>query len=97
MATRLDDAAILEALKALPNWQREGESIVRDVATKDFRGALALVNAIGEIAEEVDHHPDLLIHGWNRVRITLSTHSAGGLTVNDFQLAERIEHLIDEF
>lgn len=93
MADLLADDAIRERLAALPEWSRAGNEIVRDYKLKDFMGALAFVNAAGLRAEELDHHPDILIHGWNKVRITLSTHSAGGLTDLDFRLAALIEEL----
>jgi 4a-hydroxytetrahydrobiopterin dehydratase len=77
------------------DWRREGESIVRDLKFDDFASAMAFVNRVADLAEEVNHHPDILVHGWNNVRLTLTTHSAGGLTDNDFQMARRIEELPD--
>ncbi len=96
MPNRLDEETILEELNTLTRWQREGDSIVRDVACRDFRSALALLNAVGDLAERADHHPDLLLHSWNKVRIVLTTHSAGGLTENDFALAREIEKLLSK-
>jgi len=97
MREKLDEAAIGARLQTLPAWHRDGETIVREVTCKDFRSALAFVNATGELAEAADHHPDILIHGWNRVRIMLSTHSAGGLTEHDFELAAQIEPLAHRY
>jgi 4a-hydroxytetrahydrobiopterin dehydratase len=77
------------------DWRREGESIVRDLKFDDFAAAMAYVNRVAELAEEVNHHPDILVHGWNNVRLTLTTHSEGGLTDNDFQMARRIDDLPD--
>jgi 4a-hydroxytetrahydrobiopterin dehydratase len=77
----------------MEQWRREGETIVRDLKFADFAEAMAYVNRVAELAEEVNHHPDILVHGWNRVRLTLTTHSAGGLTDNDFQMARRIDAL----
>jgi 4a-hydroxytetrahydrobiopterin dehydratase len=74
-------------------WSREGDSIVREWRLNDFAGAIAFVNQVAELAERVNHHPDILVHGWNRVRLTLSTHSAGGLTEADFSLASEIDRL----
>ena len=74
-------------------WTREEAALVRDWKFKDFAEALAFVNRVGELAEELNHHPDILLHGWNQVRLTLSTHSAGGLTEADEQLASRIDSL----
>ena len=74
-------------------WRQEGESLVRDYEFKDFAEAMAFVNRVAEAAEEANHHPDILVHGWNNVRLTLTTHSAGGLTDNDRAMAERIDGL----
>jgi 4a-hydroxytetrahydrobiopterin dehydratase len=74
-------------------WRQEGESLVRDYQFKDFAQAVAFVNTVAEAAEEANHHPDILIHGWNNVRLTLTTHSAGKLTDNDRAMAERIDGL----
>jgi 4a-hydroxytetrahydrobiopterin dehydratase len=74
-------------------WRREGDAIVRERTCRDFAAALAFVNEVGALAEAAGHHPDILLHGWNRVRLTLSTHSAGGLTESDFALAARIDAL----
>lgn len=82
-----------EHLKDIPLWRHEGATIVREVATSDFAAAIGLVNAIAVLAEKADHHPDLFIFGWNKVRITLSTHDQGGLTINDFKLAKAIDAL----
>jgi len=82
----------MEELEAT-EWRREGEAIVRDFKHEDFTEALAFVNRVGEVAESANHHPDILIHGWNRVRLTLSTHSAGSLTDADFALARAIDGL----
>jgi 4a-hydroxytetrahydrobiopterin dehydratase len=75
------------------DWRREGDAIVRDLQFADFAEAMAYVNRVAELAEEANHHPDILVHGWNKVRLTLTTHSEGGLTDNDFQMARRIDGL----
>jgi 4a-hydroxytetrahydrobiopterin dehydratase len=74
-------------------WRQEGEALVRDYEFGDFRGAMAFVNRVADLAEEVNHHPDILVHGWNKVRLTLSTHSEGRVTDNDRAMAERIDSL----
>ena len=74
-------------------WRQEGESLVRDYEFKDFAEAMAFVNRVAAAAEEANHHPDILVHGWNHVRLTLTTHSAGRLTDNDRAMAERIDGL----
>ena len=74
-------------------WRQEDEALVRDYEFKDFVAAMAFVNRVADAAEEVNHHPDILIHGWNKVRLTLTTHSAGKLTDNDHAMAQRIDGL----
>jgi 4a-hydroxytetrahydrobiopterin dehydratase len=66
---------------------------VRDLKFKDFAEAMAFVNRVAEAAEEANHHPDILIHGWQNVRLTLTTHSEGRLTDDDRAMAERIDGL----
>lgn len=90
----LADAEIDERLATLdPSWRREGEEIVRDLERESFADAIALVNAIAAQAERADHHPDILIHSYRRLRITITTHAAGGLTDRDFALARAIDAL----
>ena len=74
-------------------WRQEDESLVRDYEFEDFAAAMAFVNRVADLAEEANHHPDILVHGWNKVRLTLTTHSEGGLTDNDHKMAERIDGL----
>jgi 4a-hydroxytetrahydrobiopterin dehydratase len=74
-------------------WRREDDALVRDWKLGDFGAAMAFVNRVAEAAEAANHHPDILVHGWNRVRLTLTTHSSGGLTDNDFELARTIDGL----
>ena len=75
-----------------PAWERDGVELVKVVRAADFAGALAYVNAVGVLAEDMDHHPDVDIR-WNVVTLRLSTHSAGGLTRLDLELARRIDAL----
>ena len=75
------------------DWRREGQEIVRDWKLADFSAAMRFVNRVAELAEDANHHPDILVHGWNEVRLTLTTHSAGGLTEKDLALAGRIDQL----
>ncbi len=77
----------------MSEWREEGESLVRDSEFANFAAALAYVNRVGEVAEEANHHPDILIHGWNKVRLTLSTHSEGRVTDADHAMAARIDAL----
>jgi 4a-hydroxytetrahydrobiopterin dehydratase len=75
------------------DWRQEGDALVRDFKFKDFAEAISFVNRVAGVAEERNHHPDILVHGWNNVRLTLSTHSEGGVTDNDHALAEQIDRL----
>ena len=89
----LSDDEIEQRLAAVPEWQRDGDAIARDLKLDDFRAAVAFVNQVAEAAEAANHHPDIFIHGWNKVRLALSTHSEGGLTEADFKMAARIDEL----
>jgi 4a-hydroxytetrahydrobiopterin dehydratase len=89
---KLSDAEVEQRLAGAPQWRRAGsDSIERDLKLADFAAAIAFVDAVAELAEAANHHPDILVHGWNKVRLTLSTHSEGGLTEADFKLAREID------
>lgn len=88
----LSDDRIEEGLGATP-WRREGGAIVLDRAFADFRAAMTWVSAVAELAEHANHHPDILVHDFNEVRLTLSTHSEGGITEADLELASDIAAL----
>ena len=77
----------------MSDWREEEAALVRDLQFRDFAAAMAFVNAVAEAAEEANHHPDILIHGWNKVRLTLSTHTAGRVTDADHRLAATIDGL----
>lgn len=81
-------------LKNLNDWSFENDSITKQFQFKDFIEALTFVNAVGLEAEKMDHHPDILMFAWNKVKISISTHSAGGITEKDFALAQKIEERI---
>ncbi len=89
----LSNEEIKNKLKEVAGWSFEGNDIGKEFQLKDFNNALAFVNKIGVEAEKMDHHPDIYLHSWNKVKITISTHSAGGITQNDFNLAKKIEEL----
>ncbi len=91
MALLSDDD--ITARLADSEWRREGDEIVRERKLDDFAAAMAFVNRVAEVAEVANHHPDILVHGWNRVRLSLSNHSEGGLTEADFSLAATIDEL----
>jgi 4a-hydroxytetrahydrobiopterin dehydratase len=80
-------------LSSLSGWMKEENQIVKQFQFKDFAEALNFVNKAGAESEKMNHHPDIFIHSWNKVKITISTHSEGGITKKDFQLAEKIEGL----
>jgi 4a-hydroxytetrahydrobiopterin dehydratase len=88
----LSDSEIEAKLAGLSGWSRAGEAIVKEFDRGDFVGSVAFVDALVEPAEGMNHHPDLEI-SWATVRVTISTHSEGGLTAADFELAARIDAL----
>jgi len=88
----LTEEQIADRLAGLSGWEREDDSIVRVAKLADFKAAMLYVGAIAYLAESANHHPDISI-AWNKVTLSLSTHSAGGLTNNDFALAEQISAL----
>ena len=77
----------------MSEWREESGSLVRDFEFSDFAAAMAFVNRVADVAEEANHHPDILIHGWNKVRLTLSTHAEGRVTDNDHRLAKQVDSL----
>lgn len=81
----------------VPGWALEGEKIIgRAFTFKDFVEAMRFVNAVAELAESEGHHPDISIHGWNHVTLTLSTHAIKGLSGNDFIMAAKINELLKQ-
>jgi len=88
--TLLSDEQIATGLEGR-DWRRESNVLVRDWRFADFAAAIAFVERVAEVAETSNHHPDILVHGWNKVRLTLSTHSEGGITAADLALAERLD------
>jgi 4a-hydroxytetrahydrobiopterin dehydratase len=92
MAEMLNEDEIDTRLRRLP-WEREGDEIVREWRFENFAEAIAFVNQVADLAEEANHHPDILIHGWNKVKLSLTNHSAGGLTEVDFTIAARFDTL----
>jgi 4a-hydroxytetrahydrobiopterin dehydratase len=88
----LDPAEVDAALAGGTEWERVGSELVKVHTERDFAGALDFVNRVGELAEQMNHHPDIEIK-WNTVTLRLSTHSAGGITNSDLELARRIDGL----
>ena len=89
----LNEKQINEKLGSIEGWELSGNSIQKEFKLNNFADALGFLVKIGLEAEKMDHHPDMLLHGWNKVKISLSTHSAGGITDNDFKLAHKIENI----
>jgi 4a-hydroxytetrahydrobiopterin dehydratase len=83
IAARLEDS----------EWRREGDEIVRGWQFENFAQAMEFVNRVADAAEEANHHPDILVHGWNKVKLSLTNHAAGGLTEADFAMARRVDGL----
>jgi 4a-hydroxytetrahydrobiopterin dehydratase len=95
MADLLDADDIKQGLKRIPEWDvTKNKAIERTFEFDDFTQAMDFVNNVAEIAEEEDHHPDIDLR-YNKVRLVLSTHSEGGLTDMDFDVAERIDTLAE--
>ena len=89
----LPSEEITQALAGMPGWERQGDAIVRQFSFDGgFMGSVGFVNQLADAAEAADHHPDLTI-SWNQVTVTLSTHSAGGVTDKDIALAREADRL----
>ncbi|MGE5315807.1 MAG: 4a-hydroxytetrahydrobiopterin dehydratase [Acidobacteriota bacterium] len=87
---KLSEQELTEALRPLAGWERAGNEISKTFEKEDFVGAITFVQRVAFAAEKMNHHPDIDIR-WNKVKLTLSTHSEGGLTKNDIELARQIE------
>jgi 4a-hydroxytetrahydrobiopterin dehydratase len=88
----LSDDEIQQRLGDAAGWEREGDALRKEFEHGDFKGSVDFVNRITPAAEEMNHHPDLAI-SWSKVTVTLSTHSQGGITESDFELARKIDDL----
>jgi 4a-hydroxytetrahydrobiopterin dehydratase len=93
MSLKLNENALRMALKDLPQWTLENGELVRTTQFKDFVEAMAFVNRVAESAEQADHHPDIDIR-YNRVRLALVTHDAGGITLKDIEMAASLDKLL---
>ena len=87
---RMNDDEVKDRLSKMGGWERDGDALVHQFEFANFVGSVDFVNRITPIAEEMNHHPDLAI-SWNKVTVSLSTHSEGGITENDFELAAKID------
>ena len=92
MAERLDSETVDRKLKTMPGWSRKDKEITRIFERRDFLSAMAFVMQVALLAERADHHPDIDIR-WNKVTITLSTHSEDAITTKDIELAKEIGEL----
>jgi 4a-hydroxytetrahydrobiopterin dehydratase len=92
MPELLSEDEINSRLETVP-WERETGAIAREWQFADFSEAMRFVNRVAEVAEEAGHHPDILLHGWNKVKLYLMSHSANGLTEADFTMAGRLDEL----
>jgi len=88
----LSEAEIEQRLEGLSGWERSGDAIEKSFKRENFVGSVEFVDSLVEPAEAMSHHPDLAI-SWDTVTVTISTHSEGGLTANDFELATKIDAL----
>ena len=90
---RLSADELSAALTGLPSWSGDGDGIHRSVELPTFRDAVAAIVAIADVAEELDHHPDVDLR-WRTLHLSLVTHAVGGVTENDLQLARRIDAVL---
>lgn len=89
----MSDAAVDTKLAELPGWERSGATLRKTWQLKGFLTAMTFANAIAHVAQQLDHHPDLTVHDYNQLTLVTTTHSAGGITENDFRLAQAVEGL----
>jgi 4a-hydroxytetrahydrobiopterin dehydratase len=89
---KLNQDQIADALAKVEGWEIQDDFITKEYEFDDFQTALAFVNTVGEIAETTDHHPDIMF-GWGYAEIAITSHEAGGLTAQDFDLAAKIDNL----
>jgi 4a-hydroxytetrahydrobiopterin dehydratase len=94
MSELLENDELASALKKCPEWDYEKKSLVRTIEFEEFTDAIDFVNDLAEIAEEAQHHPDIVIKH-TKVSLKLTTHDAGGVTEHDIELAQRLDNLVD--
>jgi 4a-hydroxytetrahydrobiopterin dehydratase len=90
---RLSKTQIARQLVRVPGWRRRGNAIMKEFVLRSFTGAARFISKIAPIANAMDHHPDVELYRYKRVKIVLTTHSVGGITRNDFELAAKIDQL----
>lgn len=89
---KLTENEIQNKLTFLDAWAYKENKIIKEYNFDDFKSALSFVNKAGDEAENMNHHPDIFLHSYNKVKVSISTHDAGGVTEKDFKLAEKIEN-----
>ena len=94
MSDLLDADSLAAALKKFPEWELEGKAVTRTIEFEEFMEAMDFVNALAEIAEEAQHHPDIDIR-YLRITVSLTTHEVGGVTDSDLEFVQRVDHLTD--
>ena len=94
MSDLIPEDALATALKKLPEWELDGNSISRSVEFEEFSEAIDFVNLVADVAEDAQHHPEIDIR-FSKVTLTLTTHDVGGVTALDLEMAQRIDHLAD--
>ncbi len=92
----LTSEKVKNLLTELSSWREAQNKIEREFKFKNFKEALEFVNKVGKIAEDEGHHPDILLHNWRNVKISLSTHAVMGLSENDFIVASKIDFLLPD-
>lgn len=90
---KLSEGEIAQQLAGLKGWRREGDAITKEFVLAGFTEATEFIAKLVAPANALDHHPDVQLYRYKRVKILLTTHSAGGLTQNDFDLAAKIDAL----
>ncbi len=93
MAKQMSLKEIENRLKNVKKWNRSGNSLEKEFEFKDFRQAVQFINKVADVAEAENHHPNILLHDWNKVRLSLSTHAASGISQKDFSLASKIDEI----
>jgi 4a-hydroxytetrahydrobiopterin dehydratase len=94
---KLEDTEIKSLVELLPNWEIDGDgTLTTSFELENFKDAIKIVNSIAELAEEQGHHPDILIHNYKFVMLSLFTHDVEGLTEKDFVFAAKLEKLLED-
>lgn len=93
MPAKMSEDEIKDALKAVPEWSELNGEIQKTFQFNDFKASMAFVNKVADAAEAAQHHPDILVR-YNKVTLTVSTHDAGGITQNDFDLAKQADSFV---